>query len=151
MAKRRSRKTYQTSRRDHPSIASEAAGLETYLGLNRHLLSTPFPLVLPSTEDFLSAGLDSDRRFFHPDPFNGPRINFSTPARLRVLPRSSSSTWNRSDPFLSHRLGFHTPQRVALCVRRKARREVLHANRQAGRRGLRPPRRNAWSSISCRR
>lgn len=48
-------------------------------------------------------------------------------------------------------LGFNVPDRVALCVRRETRREVLHAKRIAGKSGLKKPKRNFWSSISCKR
>lgn len=45
---------------------------------------------------------------------------------------------------------FKYPRKVLICMRRKARKEVLHAFKKTGRRGQRKPRRNWYSSISCR-
>lgn len=47
-------------------------------------------------------------------------------------------------------VAFQDPQRVPVCVRRKQRKAVLHAKGVAGRKGLRPPRRNLTSNYSCR-
>ena len=45
------------------------------------------------------------------------------------------------------RVAFDRPQEVLLCVRRKARREVLHAAGVAGRRGIKKYRRTVNSSV----
>lgn len=153
MAKRRSRKTYRPDRRESPPDRyrpGAGSDLLSYLGLDRRLAHTPFPTVDP-LDDLLDAPLLGDGRLFHPDPLEAPRTVSGTPARVRVLPRRSSSATARSDPFLAFRdrLTFRTPDRVALCVRRKQRRQVLHALRRTGR-GNRPPRRNAWSNVSCK-
>lgn len=55
---------------------------------------------------------------------------------------------------LPYRVGFALPWQVVVCVRRKRRREVLHAFRIAGARGamrrlFRKPRRNEWSEVRC--
>lgn len=53
---------------------------------------------------------------------------------------------------VSRRLGFHAPWQVIICVRRKRRREVLHAIRVAGKRGVgrnKTQRRNSYSQVRC--
>lgn len=53
---------------------------------------------------------------------------------------------------VSRRLGFHAPWQVIVCVRRKRRREVLHAIRVAGKRGVgrgKTQRRNSYSQVRC--
>jgi len=56
-----------------------------------------------------------------------------------------------ADDHLSRRVGFSHPWQVIVCVRRKRRREVLHALRKTGRGGSkqRKPRRNFWSEVRC--
>lgn len=44
---------------------------------------------------------------------------------------------------------FHVPREVAVCVRRKVRKQVLMAKGKGGKN--RPPRRGPWSHIHCRR
>lgn len=43
---------------------------------------------------------------------------------------------------------FNTPKFAVMCVRRKERKEVLHARGVAGSK-VRKPRRNQWSSVKC--
>lgn len=62
--------------------------------------------------------------------------------------RSRRSTKSGLD-IVPSRVRFGAPRRVLICVRRRRRREVLHAKGVAGRRGLRRPRRNFWSEVSC--
>lgn len=53
---------------------------------------------------------------------------------------------------VSRRLGFHAPWQVIICVRRKRRREVLHAFRIAGKRGIgrgKSWKRNSYSQVRC--
>lgn len=44
-------------------------------------------------------------------------------------------------------IAFPSPSRVALCVRRKIRRQVLHAFKKTN--GSGPRRRNTWSGVKC--
>lgn len=46
-------------------------------------------------------------------------------------------------------LKFPTPKSVIICIRRKIRREVLHALRRVGSGGGKKRRRNEWSDIHC--
>lgn len=101
-----------------------------------------------------------DRREFYPahHPATGyepARTFFGVPARLVATPPPRKSILGRSRPlrgvYPSVTVAFERPREVLVCVRRSRRREVLHARGVAGRRGLRPPRRNAYSAVSCRR
>jgi len=119
----------------------------------------PLPLLPTSPLSRLSEA--EDRRLFH---FEGPNrpalLDDGTPARTHVVDRQKNR--NRVKP-RAFRFGpkiysqtkailtFQQPERVAVCVRRKARREVLFAKKKAGRGGMRLPRRTWLSKISCRR
>lgn len=53
---------------------------------------------------------------------------------------------------ISPRLGFHLPWQVIICVRRKKRREVMHALKIAGRKGVgagKRQRRTEYSEVVC--
>lgn len=96
----------------------------------------------------------SDRREYHPDDFFAPLYSSSVFARDVVdknVNKAARSVRFRS-PFMSTptRLGVRIPNKVALCVRRKVRREVIFAKRKfgAGSRA-RFRRRNYWSEVSC--
>lgn len=48
-------------------------------------------------------------------------------------------------------LVFNGPESIPLCVRRRRRKQVLHAKGVAGSKNLKKPHRNFWSAISCKR
>lgn len=78
-----------------------------------------------------------DRRAFRPDKTINPPASIrrgATRIRTGYHPRS---------------LNFHTPNLIALCVRRKVRKEVLHALRKAGKGGQKKRKLNFWSRIGC--
>ena len=84
-----------------------------------------------------------DRRTFHPlGRALRPALSFPrAAARLVVKPSFRS---------LSARVGFEVPSRVAVCIRRKQRKEVIHALKLTGKgAGARFRRRNIWSGIVC--
>lgn len=89
-----------------------------------------------------------DRRLFSPDKsVRGPASIRRQQARLTQPVRRAKNP-HRPSPL--HALpAFHMPERVALCVRRKIRKEVLHAFKVAGKSGLKKPRRNFWSKVKC--
>lgn len=95
-----------------------------------------------------------DRRRFEPvDDY--PRALFHRSARLVVSPnvnKSKSRAAGRSilSSGLPAHIKFNVPREVALCVRRKQRREVLFAKRRTGK-GARAVRRrrNFWSNVRC--
>jgi len=91
-----------------------------------------------------------DRRSFHPEGDYAPAKSFSqsrhrlTVKKLRQH-RAAPSLKTYSPSFVA----FEQPNKVLICVRRKIRKEVLHAFRKAGRSGQRRPRRSWFSAISC--
>lgn len=90
--------------------------------------------------------LFEDRRTFHPQGFTRPVFTTQRPAG-RIVQK-----WHpRSRLKGVAQLSFAIPEKVTLCVRRKRRKEVLFAKKKAGKTGQRKPRRNYWSSISCKR
>lgn len=100
-----------------------------------------------------------DRRLWYPahhvaTGYRPPGTFFGVPARV-VAGQARKAPVGRSSPlpdlYPAVRVGFEEPRSTLICVRRKQRREVLHAFGVAGRRGLRPPRRSQFSAITCRR
>lgn len=97
--------------------------------------------------------LGEDRRTFHPDgPFRTPFSSPRSAARL-VVKRAHKSGAGRNlwslDQSPPVRVGFNRPDRVAICVRRKARREVLFASGVGGSRTKRG-KRTFSSGFSCK-
>lgn len=90
-----------------------------------------------------------DRRQFYPGVFKpASRLDRGKRAFLTMPGSTKKSVRIRSK--FSHIVKFEAPQSVLVCVRRHRRREVLFAKGKGGG-GKRPPRRNAFSDISCRR
>jgi len=102
-----------------------------------------------------------DRRTFHPQGPRRPAAGFFLPRhRLRIpAPRRSVTvatapgwgmpTLPTPETFsLPYQIGFQAPRQVAVCVRRKVRREVIHARGIAGSR-VRRPRRTEYSGVTC--
>lgn len=88
-----------------------------------------------------------DRRLYEPvDDY--PRALFHRSARLVVGDNVNRKRASRA--LVPSRVKFNVPQEVALCVRRKQRREVLFAKRRTGKGSrARRRRRTYWSNISC--
>lgn len=87
-----------------------------------------------------------DRRLFHPDAeLRAPRSFFTKP-RL-VIPPAKQPLRNGA-MFTSPKIGFEVPRNVAICVRRKTRKEVIIAKRLA-RNGGGAKHRNIWSNVKC--
>lgn len=80
-----------------------------------------------------------DRRQWHPERWGRPVLGFKRAATRLVVPSSPG-------PKLTHRIAFLDPRRVIVCLRRKARREVLHA---LGKGGGGNPKRKPTSNIEC--
>lgn len=118
------------------------------------------PVQLPSgfvsdLDDFLGPELPHDRRLFS---FHEPEL-FQLVDQGSSPARAESRTWRGSvarssraiEPgalFSAGPIGVRRPDSVAVCVRRKRRKEVLHALRRVGRNSGRR-RRNQWSDIKC--
>lgn len=141
----KSRKSNKYSRRDTFVIAKRSLPVNSHLP--RSVLTDPRQLNLPFTEI-------EDRRTYYPGKIR-PAASISKP-RYRVVAKDRPlKSSNYRSPFkLSSGtravLAFANPKRVLVCVRRKIRKEVLHAFKIAGSGGLKRSRRSQFSSISCR-
>lgn len=104
-----------------------------------------------------------DRRTYHPegDSRAARTVRGDSYYSLNSVPNQSSSrstsvSLNSSggrvrhtSPRLPEALHFSVPQDVLVCVRRKKRKEVLHALKKTGKSGQKRPRRNYYSDIHC--
>lgn len=88
-----------------------------------------------------------DRRMFHPEDVPHPRGSLNRSSRLVV---SVAPKARHISSGLPAHIKFNVPKEVALCVRRKQRRQVLFALRRTGK-GARKfyRRRNEWSNVRC--
>lgn len=96
-----------------------------------------------------------DRRSFNPEGFSAPARSFNTSRHRLDVPRvrKASPSVRKSlrsfSPSLPIAVGFKVPSKVLICVRRKVRKQVLHALKKTGRRGQRSPRFSDYSRIHC--
>lgn len=152
--------------------SNQRDGRDDYFGSLTGRLPRPEPLDLflsqPRAPARLFSALEDlsdlreleDRRLWSPvytHPATGyspARTFFGVPARV-VAGRARSAPGGRSRPlggvYPVVSVGFERPRSTLVCVRRARRREVLHALGVAGSRGLRRPRRNVYSAVSCKR
>lgn len=131
-----------------------------------HSIASPFTArpwrPSPSVTHLAFVGSESalpDGRLFHPTPNFRPALTLrGGKASVGLVDRPASAKQRASGMF--PRPGssqtravraFSVPSSVAVCVRRKQRREVLHALGKAGRGGSqRKRRRSQWSHVTCR-
>lgn len=104
----------------------------------------PSPSFFPSYYASVVKALE-DRRTFYPDPLFRPAA--ALPRHAARIIASSSGGGNAFYP--SSRIAFAAPRGVAVCVRRKERREVIHAIGKAGSRVSRRRRRTWTSEVDC--
>lgn len=91
-----------------------------------------------------------DRRQWHPEAIAPARAFVRSASRLIARPQPSRVRGRRIKLFSPSMVAFADPARVAVCVRRRVRREVLHARRVAGSSTMRKKRRfNPYSRIHC--
>lgn len=143
--------------------SNKKRGRVTLDNANRRLpraLQTP---TLPSVVFRQNVLALEDRRRWHPEGTRAPaRSLFRSSSRLTAIDRDPRQVPRNKDRFASVRkfpsqtkaiVAFDVPRDVAICARRSMRREVLFARRKTGRGRpkQRRPRRNEYSSISCRR
>lgn len=98
------------------------------------------PLTLPVYEEVLSDPVGDRRRYYPNRNLLRPAHAFKSEAKRLVVGRTMQSP-----------VRFAIPRYVSICVRRKMRREVLHAfklTHKSGRGGGKR-RRNAYSGIRC--
>lgn len=136
MARRRSR--------GRSAETNDFASSPTFENLNRELLRPAEDLTSPLTEPFVDTLLElpADRRVFDFGQAEAPMMEPSLNLGMRSGPGV------RFVP-LPRDIRAADPRNVAVCVRRKDRREVLHALRRVGRGGGRR-RRNEWSDVHCK-
>lgn len=97
-----------------------------------------------------SLSLIEDRRFFHPLVDVAPARSFRARPRLVVHSPNVNRNAVRNKFAVPSGIGFDVPRNVVICVRRKSRKEVLHALKFTGRgSGAGKKRRNYWSDVSC--
>lgn len=137
MARGRGRRSDEGSSADISNNASPDA-------LDGLLDPLPAPPVDPLTrlDDFMQPSIPNDRRLFHfgePERFNldVAEVGFGTPGDTRSASLPSG-------------VRFVVPGEVAICVRRKERREVLHALGKVRKRGGGSRRKNYFSQIKCK-
>lgn len=141
---RRARNRPSSSERDPARIASDLPERFDDL-VTRSLPQLPFDNQ-PAIRSPLAEV--EDRRTFHPDGMFRPvRSVGRARAQVRVAPsRARVPTL----PFRFPDLHFFNPARhVAICVRRKIRKEVLFATKGRGKGARTPKRRNYWSKVRC--
>lgn len=95
------------------------------------------PVHIPSRPVVLATG---DRRRYRPDASTRPP---------HALTASAARVVARPDPSHPGALAFKHPPHVAICVRRKQRREVLFALKKTRKGAGAKRKRNFWSDISC--
>ena len=89
-----------------------------------------------------------DRRSFDFWPDSRPaRLFTGSTASVTATPVAKKTPQARNR--VPYQIAFSAPAETLVCVRRKRRKEVLHAKRKTGRGGQRRPRRNAWSNTKC--
>lgn len=126
----------------------------TTVNANRRLPTTQYDLInfiegLPARHPSPSIAIE-DRRTFHPDgEFRNARsYNSSSHSLVVGSPAPASHNSNRFTD-VPNSVAFASPDKVMVCVRRNARKEVLHALKKTGKSGQKRPRRSAYSDINC--
>lgn len=137
--------------RDADDISRRSLRFDNQLLLTRRFTVTPIREVWSNAE---IRRID-DKRQFRPGGVSSRRgITRSSTALVsgsgvrRPQKAVRSFQGYQSPP---HQIGFSRPQEVSLCVRRRTRREVMHATGRAGRRGQKRAKWKPDSRISCRR
>lgn len=95
-----------------------------------------------------------DRRRFRPDASTAPPGAVNRASTRLNIDTLGKRARNSKQGFYSvgETLAYAIPSQVAICVRRKVRREVLHALhpfRKSGKGSGQPRKRNFWSRIHC--
>lgn len=88
-----------------------------------------------------------DRRAHHPLRMHRPAASRLHSDRRIVEVVRRPTKRNRSHHYA--RPHYAVPEQVSICVRRKQRREIMHALKHAGKGGMRKPRRTLLSRIKC--
>lgn len=109
-----------------------------------------FTPMLPFLTDDIPLMDLQDRRAFNPVSIYSPNLLVNTrPARVRRKPKVYQHSLKKKLSKVHLVESFFAPEKVLICVRRNARKEVLHAFNKTGRRGQRRPRRGVFSNVHC--
>lgn len=107
------------------------------------------PISVSYKTNNFALSLIEDRRTHYPGlkPYNRPiaQMTVGKPARLHLVENKRYSAPSQTKATVA----FQEPHKLPICIRRKERREVLHAKGVAGSKHLRKPTRNEWSDVSC--
>lgn len=90
-----------------------------------------------------------DRRVFHPQGVRRPAKSFLGNSHTLRAPEPSPAMLSKPRPYITPGVAFEDPNKVLVCVRRKRRREVLHAFNKTGKTGQKKPRQSYYSSVKC--
>lgn len=110
------------------------------------------PVYVRSPKPITALRLLEDRRVFHPDAeLRAPRSFFTRP-RLVISPAKQptrNGAHRLRSLFPSFKVGFQVPGIVARCIRRKTRKEVIHAKKLQGKGARGKKHFDFWSGIKC--
>lgn len=140
MARRRQNRT---GKRDNNSIANRPFVPRRYVGYNAYIPRLP-------SRPAVALRAVEDRRHFHPDQAYRPALGFSRRDQSRVVLRNPTKVAKRYNRLvIPDVFGFRAPNYVAICIRRKIRKEVIHALKLEKRGAGGAKRRNFWSGVKC--
>lgn len=106
------------------------------------------PVTSYKTNNF-ALGLIEDRRTYSPGLSPLARgVNMLTVGARPRLTLKQNPRYNQPSQTKAI-VAFAEPDKIPLCIRRKERREVLHAKGVAGGKVRRPGRRTQWSDVKC--
>jgi len=115
---------------------------------NLRLLRAPqrWQFSTPYTKPRVDLRLFEDRRVFHPNRFISPARSIGPRSDARLVVNDVKPQTS----LLSAAVRFNEPRRGLICIRRNARKEVLHALGRVGAgSGRSKKRRNQFSDVSC--
>lgn len=139
MARRRSNKTRSNTTKQSRAYPTRIT--------NRARLRSAFDKKI----DIYNSRFVEDRRTYNPSKNTTYTPRTISGKRSRVVTRSATvSTPSGLKQLNTTPLpSFAVPSKTLVCVRRKQRKEVLHAYKKTGTGGQKKPRRNQFSNISC--
>lgn len=107
------------------------------------------PVTVNYKTNNFALGLIEDRRRYTPGQSPLRRgVNLVTVGARPRLTLKQNPKYNQPSQTKAI-VAFADPHKIPLCIRRKERREVLHAKGVAGGKVRRPGRRNQWSDVKC--
>lgn len=112
-----------------------------------HLLPDPVRSVLSGLSTKSLLGLQDFRLM--------PEMDWATPAKLfsgavaSVIASEPAKGKKKGRLGVPYQIAFAQPKQTLVCVRRNARKQVLHAKRKTGKGGQRRPRKTRFRNIKC--